>query len=177
MTDEWIIFTGHGPPQIIVRFFLTRGRLVFGCIGTKFGMQSHNIVRILLTSQRTVMKIPTFATTVFVGMIRCFQVGTGRGTAFGKIPPPLRGLILRVTHESHRKEFALHRIAGVSPNGGLFVQECVGGKSSNGNAGKTLGFESLENVFPSTEHVPVLVENIQHGAAAETGYEFLYHDG
>lgn len=163
------------PPQILFRFSPTQFGLGRGCIRTKLGMQSHDRITILLTSRRTIVKIPTLATAKLVWKLFGFDITAGRCRTFGKVAPALRGLIFRVAHKTDGKEFALHAVAGVAEDRGGFVESGVGGES--GDTRTAFCFESFENVLPAAEHVPVLVENIEHGAPAEDGYEFLGVNG
>jgi hypothetical protein len=116
-----IVGNSRRPTQILLGFFLTQGGFARGCIFAKLGMQSHDIVAIFLTRRRAIMKVPALATTMFVRVLRSLNIGTSRCGAFGKVSPPLRRLIFRVSHESDAKEFALHRISCVTKNGGGFV--------------------------------------------------------
>ena len=106
--------TTQTPSQILFRFFLTRRGLGFGSVVAKLCMQAHDIVTILLTRRTAVMKVPTFGTAVGMDLMRRFNVGTGRGGAFGIVPVALRSLIVGVTHESDTEKLALHGIPGVA---------------------------------------------------------------
>ena len=180
---------GRRPAQILFRFFLTQRRLGRGCVFAKLGVQSHNVIAVFLTRGAAVVKVPAFGAAVRMRLIGRFNIGTGGRRTLGKVPPPLRSLIFRIPHEADGKEFALHRIASVAKDRGLFVENGIAGEAwdrtgledgsgggivpgSGGSGWAALGFHSFENVFPSSEHVPILVENIQHGTTAEHGNEF-----
>lgn len=158
--------------QVLHGLCLTRLGLAGRSVLAKFRMQPHDIVTILLASAAAVMKVPTIFATMWMGTGGRFNVAASGGAAFGKVAPPLRGLVFRVPHKADRKELALHRVAGVSQNGGGFVQLGVTGETDN-VARATFGFESLQNIFPSTEHVPILIKNVEHGATTEYGEKFV----
>mmetsp|Transcript_21056 Transcript_21056/g.45779 ORF Transcript_21056/g.45779 Transcript_21056/m.45779 type:complete len:206 (+) Transcript_21056:295-912(+) len=159
--------------QVRFRFLLTQLRFAGWRIFAKFRVQSHDFVAVFHARLGTVMEVPALTAAIGMKFVGVFNVGARWRRAFGKVSPTLWCLIFGVAHESDGKEFALHRVASISQYRGLFVQHCVAGQSQNGPRGATFGFQAFENVFPTPEHVPILVQYIQHGAASQYGYEYI----
>ena len=134
-------------------------------------MQTEYMIAILLTRRGTVVKVPTLCTTKRMRGGGCFEIGTGGRRTFGIVSPPLWGLVFGVPHKADTEKLALHRIPGVTEHGCRFVEDRVGEETRDGAT--TFCLEAFENIVPTAEHVPILVEDVEHRAAAEDRYELV----
>jgi hypothetical protein len=123
-----LVGTTNIPSQVLFRFASTQGCLGRRRIMTEFGMQAHNIVAVVLTRLGAVVKIPAGPAPKGVRSFAGFNAGARGSAAFGKVPPTLRRLIVRVAHKANRKEFALYGIASIPQNSRLFVQDGIAGQ-------------------------------------------------